>query len=103
MRYSKPNKKQFQRFSIFLKETQRHVRKDLRLFESLNSLDNELTEEIAVASISARSLCNISLDVLEKEDEDMEDVLKVSETMKRKGIEILSQKRSDLLSEIWKC
>ena len=92
--------------TFFFKKNSKKNTKDMkgsRLFESLNSLNNELTEEIAVASISARSLCNISLEVLEKEDEDMEDVLKVSETIKRKGIEILSQKRSDLLSQIWKC
>ena len=74
-----------------------------RLFEQLNSLNNELTEECAVASISARALCDISMDVLEKEDENLEDVLRVSERLEKNGIEILSQKRSDLLSQIWKC
>lgn len=75
-----------------------------RLFESLfTSLNNELTEECSVPSISVRSLCDISVDVLEKEKEDLENVLKVSERNQKRGIIIVSQKRSDLLSQIWKC
>ncbi len=75
-----------------------------RLLESLfTSLNSELTEECAVASISARSLSKISVHTLEEGDEDLENVLKVNDSLQKIGISIVSQKRSDLLSQIWKC